>query len=92
LRWTVPFIMVALVPVNALLAVASPLYMALLTLHLGFYFVAGLGLLSIRKRSLPLFMYVPYYLCNLNLALLLGFFKALTGTQRAAWKRTERTG
>lgn len=89
LRWAAPFFMIALIIINLLLIDFS-LYKGLLYLQAGFYAVALAGLLSVKHKFLPFFMYVPFYLCNLNLALLCGFLKAVTGAQKPAWERTER--
>jgi len=32
----------------------------------------------------------PHYFVTINLALMLGFFRFITGTQQAAWERTAR--
>jgi hypothetical protein len=42
-----------------------------------------------RRRKIVLFS-APHYFVVINLSLLLGFFRFITGTQQAAWKRTVR--
>lgn len=89
LRWAAPFIMIALFALNIALR-KEPFYASLLIVHSAFYVAAFAGLLIAGARSMPFFIYVPFYFCNLNLALLFGFVKAMTGTQKPAWERTER--
>lgn len=88
-RWAVPFLMIALVILNILLKGQRP-FTVLLYAQAAFYLMALAGFASVRARVLPFFMYVPFYLCNLNLALFCGFLKAITKTQKPVWERTER--
>ncbi|MFQ5737132.1 MAG: glycosyltransferase family 2 protein [Thermodesulfobacteriota bacterium] len=89
LRWSAPFLMIMLFAVSVALR-GGPLYANLLLAQTGFYTLAIAGLMIARYRSMPFFLYVPFYFCNLNLALLCGFVKAMTGTQKTTWERTER--
>ena len=87
LRWFAPFFMViALAATIALLP--HPLFAVLLALQLVFYALAIVGALT-RGRKIGLFS-APHYFVTMNLALLIGFFRFIFGTQQAAWKRTER--
>jgi cellulose synthase/poly-beta-1,6-N-acetylglucosamine synthase-like glycosyltransferase len=87
LRWFAPFLMIAALVSNIAL-LSYPLFAVLLALQLAFYCLALLGAV-IRRRKIVLFS-APYYFVTINLALLFGFFRFITGTQQAAWKRTAR--
>ena len=87
LRWLVPFFMIAALVSNFAL-LQNPIFVALLLLQLAFYALACIGAL-LRRMKIILFN-APYYFVMINLALLLGFFRFITGTQQAAWKRTAR--
>lgn len=89
LRWLAPFMLIFLFFSNIIL-LNNIFYKNLLFLQVGFYLLSVIGLVSIKSIRLPFFVYVPFYFCNLNLALLLGFFKAFTGKQKTTWERTER--
>lgn len=91
LRWAAPFVLILLFLLNMIL-LTNLFYLPIFILHLGFYLLAAVGLIYVKTKKLPFFMYVPFYFCNLNLALLLGFFKAVTGRQKMTWERTERLG
>ncbi len=65
-----------------------PLFGVFLVLQVAFYCLALFGAF-LRKRRIFLFS-APYYFVTINLALLFGFFRFVTGTQQAAWKRTAR--
>jgi len=88
-RWSAPFILVLLLAVNAALADAQP-YFVLFALQLAFYALALLGYAASAFGRMPFFIYVPFYFANLNLALLLGFFRAVSGAARPAWESTQR--
>jgi cellulose synthase/poly-beta-1,6-N-acetylglucosamine synthase-like glycosyltransferase len=87
LRWLSPFFMVAALISNIAL-LPRPLFTVLLALQLVFYALAIVGALR-RGRKIVWFS-APHYFVTINLALLLGFFRFITGTQQAAWKRTAR--
>lgn len=89
LRWSAPFLMIGLWGVNLALA-GDAFYSSLFVVHTAFYLTAFAGLLASRSGSMPFFLYVPFYFCNLNLALLCGFAKVMAGTQKSTWERTER--
>ena len=87
LRWFAPFLMITATISNVAL-LPQPVFVALLVLQVAFYSLALLGAF-IHGRKIVLFS-APYYFVTINFALLLGFFRFVTGTQQAAWKRTAR--
>jgi cellulose synthase/poly-beta-1,6-N-acetylglucosamine synthase-like glycosyltransferase len=87
LRWFAPFLMIAALAANFAL-LPNPWFALLLALQLLFYLLALIGAL-LRRHKFTLFS-APHYFVTINLALLLGFFRFITGTQRAAWRRTAR--
>jgi poly-beta-1,6-N-acetyl-D-glucosamine synthase len=89
-RWMVPFLLILLFIVNiSLLDELS--YRVLFILQCIFYFIAIIGWVGIKKANLPFLIYVPFYFCNLNSALFLGFLRAVANVQKTTWERTERT-
>jgi biofilm PGA synthesis N-glycosyltransferase PgaC len=87
LRWFGPFFMIAALVSNFAL-LPHPVFLVTMILQLLFYALALLGQLT-RARKV-VFLSAPYYFVTINLALLFGFFRFITGTQQAAWKRTAR--
>jgi cellulose synthase/poly-beta-1,6-N-acetylglucosamine synthase-like glycosyltransferase len=87
LRWFAPFLMIAALVSNIAL-LSYPLFAVVLALQVAFYTLAIFGVF-LRRRKIVLFS-APYYFVTINLALLFGFFRFITGTQQAAWKRTAR--
>jgi len=89
-RWMVPFLLIFLFMANiSLLDELS--YRALFILQCIFYLFAIIGWVSIKKAKLPFLIYVPFYFCNLNSALFLGFLRVVANVQKTTWERTERT-
>lgn len=89
IRWFVPFFLLALFAVNLAL-LGSTFYNVFFILQALFYGIAFVSWqLDRRGVQLPLLIY-PYYFVTVNFALLLGFFKFLTGSQKPAWARTAR--
>jgi len=89
LRWMVPFLLIFLFIINIFL-LNEDIYKALYALQFIFYVSAIIGWFSIKYFKLPFILYVPFYFCNLNLALLIGFFKTVANIQKTTWERTER--
>ncbi len=89
IRWFVPFFLLAIFAANLAL-LGSAFYNVFFILQALFYGVAFVSWqLDRRGVQLPLLIY-PYYFVTVNFALLLGFFKFLTGSQKPAWARTAR--
>jgi len=89
IRWLVPFFLLTIFGANFAL-LGRLVYDVLFVLQLFFYGVAFMSWqLDRRGTQLPILIY-PYYFVTVNIALLLGFFKFLTGSQKPAWARTER--
>lgn len=89
LRWIAPFILVLLFLINIGL-ISHTFYRNIFILQFMFYILAIIGLLMVKYKGLPFILYIPFYFCNLNLALLFGFFRAVMGKQKMTWERTER--
>jgi cellulose synthase/poly-beta-1,6-N-acetylglucosamine synthase-like glycosyltransferase len=90
LRWLAPFILILFLITNILLAHVV-FYGIFLMIHFLFYLLALLGWLIVKRRYLPFYFHMPFYFCNLNAALLIGFFKAVTGKQQTKWESTARS-
>jgi len=86
LRWFGPFFMLGAIIANVMMP-WSGLSGTVLSLQLLFYALAVAGALRLGRNSL---LSVPHYFVAMNYALLLGFFRFVTGRQRAAWQRTIR--
>ncbi len=90
LRWLTPFAMVAALAANAFL-LGADWARILFTLQVGFYATAGLGYLLLKAKLQLTLMKYPYYFLVINLGLLCGFFRWVTGSQKADWRRTLRS-
>jgi cellulose synthase/poly-beta-1,6-N-acetylglucosamine synthase-like glycosyltransferase len=91
LRWGCPFFLLALL-VTSLLLWNDPLYRALLLAQVAFYALSAVApLLPTRIRMLkPLRLTTMF--TGMNVALLLGFWRWVSGGQRGTWTRTVRPG
>jgi cellulose synthase/poly-beta-1,6-N-acetylglucosamine synthase-like glycosyltransferase len=86
LRWFGPFFMLGAIVANVLLP-ANGLWGATLAGQLLFYALAIVGATRLGRGAI---FSVPHYFVAMNVALLCGFLRFTTGTQRAAWQRTSR--
>lgn len=89
LRWLTPFLLcIAFVCTADLLS--DPLYIGLFVAQCAFYLLALLGYWRKKQgRSLGVCR-GPLYFCSMNLALLFGLFRYLSGRQSVAWAATPR--
>lgn len=90
LRWVCPFLMLGALFTGAALA-TFPLYRGMNILQALFYGLCAAGaLLSPATPRFRLLRLFPMF-AAMNLALLLGFFRHLRGSQSGLWPRTHRT-
>lgn len=90
LRWFVPHLMIIALASNFFLAVDNRGYQILIIGQLFFYALAVTGYLRGRGGSVPGLLRIPAFFVGMNLALLVGFWKYLTGRFGGTWARTER--
>ncbi|KAA0993771.1 glycosyltransferase family 2 protein [Dyadobacter aurulentus] len=93
LRWTVtPFLMLLALLLNIVIVAQSGgwLYTLILVLQVLFYSAALLGWLLEKRRIKVKALFVPYYFCVMNYAVLAGIRRYLKGSQSAAWDRSKR--
>jgi len=89
LRWFAPIFLLVAFFCSILLA-TQPEYALLLAAQCVFYLMAGLGY-CLKKKGKPARLFsLPLYFCSMNLALLLGLLRYLSGRQTLTWKPTLR--
>jgi cellulose synthase/poly-beta-1,6-N-acetylglucosamine synthase-like glycosyltransferase len=90
LRWCAPALM-ALALVANLFLLNSNFYRLMFAGQVLFYMLAYLGKAGALKRGTARRVAsVAYYFVTMNLAIVVGFWRFLRNTQRAAWDRTAR--
>ncbi len=90
LRWVAPFMLIFIFLLNIFL-INNIFYLGLFFIQIIFYIIALIALISEKlNMKLPFFLYIPFYFCNLNLALLYGFMKVISGVQKTTWESTIR--
>lgn len=91
LRWFAPHCMVVALLANAVLALTgSGFWQVLLALQLAFYLLAAIGHLAGRGGQVPRVLRLPVFFVSMNMALLIGFYRYLTGAFSGAWARSAR--
>jgi cellulose synthase/poly-beta-1,6-N-acetylglucosamine synthase-like glycosyltransferase len=92
LRWMTPFLLAYALLASALAAAAPGAwaYRLLALAQLGFYALAGAGWLGAAGPLRRAAAWAHYFVA-MNVALSVGFWRFVRGSQRAAWQRTERT-
>lgn len=93
LRWTVtPFLMILALILNAVLvALDAPVfYTVLLCGQVLFYLSAWLGKVMEDKKLRVKLLFIPYYFCMMNYAIVAGLFRYFFGTQSVMWDKAKR--
>jgi len=92
LRWTVtPFLLLTIFIINIFLAINGNFFYQVLGIGQILFYAAsiiGYVLENRRLRFKPLF--VPYYFCVMNYAVVAGLRRYLSGNQKATWDKAQR--
>lgn len=94
LRWTVtPFFMILSLITNIAI-VAGPggcwIYQLLLVGQVLFYLLALLGMIMEKRQIRVKALFVPYYFCVMNYAVLAGMIRYFTTKQTGVWEKAQR--
>lgn len=93
LRWTItPFLMILVLILNVMIVVgdASLLYTVLLVAQVFFYASAYLGKVMEEKKLRIKILFIPYYFCVMNYAVLAGLVRFFSGGQSVMWEKAVR--
>ena len=93
LRWTVtPFLMIITLLLNiwVLTFNGGLIYQVLLVAQLLFYALAFAGWLLERKEIKIKALFIPYYFCLMNYAVIAGMARYFSKTQSAIWEKAKR--
>jgi len=88
IRWIIPFLLITIFITSIILNQEGGVYRWCLTIQSVFACMAGIGYILDKMSKPIMFFTLPYYFIVANLGLLLGFFRFLKGTQKAAWNAT----
>lgn len=95
LRWTVtPFLLIIAFLLNVVIVSTGGAftYHILLLAQVIFYLLALLGLLMEHQQLRIKVLFVPYYFCVMNYAVIIGIFRYFSGKQSAVWEKAQRRG
>lgn len=93
LRWTVtPFLMILVFILNVLICFQSGnvIYWLIMAGQLLFYGAAFAGWMLEKKKIKVKALFVPYYFCAMNYAVIAGIRRYYKGSQSAAWEKARR--
>lgn len=93
LRWTVtPFFLILAFVLNLLMVIEGTnwFYIAMFAAQVLFYCLAFLGFVM-EKRSIRIkALFIPYYFCVMNYAVLAGIIRYFTKKQSSVWEKAQR--
>lgn len=91
LRWTVtPFLLILIFLLNILLWNTHGIYKLLMIGQVAFYLAALVGYF-LENRSIRLkLLFVPFYFCMMNYAVILGLIRFLNNKQQGVWEKAVR--
>ncbi len=91
LRWTVtPFLLIFVFILNFFLLDLGWVYPLFLTGQIIFYLAAALGYFLENRQIRMKLLFVPYYFCVMNYAVVAGLIRFLKGGQKGTWEKAKR--
>jgi biofilm PGA synthesis N-glycosyltransferase PgaC len=93
LRWTVtPFMLILVFILNAALAWQpdAAFYQIVFAGQVLFYTLAILGLIMEKRQLRIKILFIPYYFCVMNYAVLMGIIRYFTKKQSSIWEKAQR--
>ncbi len=93
LRWTItPFLMILAFVLNGLIAFRYPgnFYKALFALQTLFYVASLLGWLLEKRQVKIKALFIPYYFCMMNYAVMAGIKRYFMKQQSVTWEKSKR--
>jgi cellulose synthase/poly-beta-1,6-N-acetylglucosamine synthase-like glycosyltransferase len=90
LRWIAPVLMLVLLVSNASLLGRGWFFDAAFAAQVLLFSVAGLGYARNGKTRKSKLLLIPFYFVSMNLALLVGMFRAMFKSKGGMWRRIER--
>lgn len=92
LRWTItPFLLIlSFILTIALACQGLVFYQLLLAAQILFYAMAVLGWIMEKRELRIKILFIPYYFCVMNYAVLMGIIRYFKGNQSAAWEKAAR--
>lgn len=91
LRWTVtPFLLIFIFVINFFLLDSGWIYPLILIGQVAFYLAAALGYFLENRQIRMKILFVPYYFCVMNYAVIAGLFRFLKGGQKGIWEKAKR--
>jgi len=93
LRWTItPFLLILVFILNGIIALQTNavFYQLLFVLQVLFYLLSIVGLYFESKNIRVKALFIPYYFCVMNYAVLAGIIRYYKKNQSAAWEKSKR--
>lgn len=93
LRWTVtPFLLILVFVLNMLLALPPDdiFFKIILVGEVFFYLLALTGFIMEKRQIRIKVLFIPYYFCVMNYAVLMGIIRSFTKKQSAMWEKAQR--
>lgn len=94
LRWTlVPLALPLVFIMNILICSAGntqPIYLVIMILQIAFYLLVATGAIFQNRKISYQFLFAPYYICVMNYAMVMGFFRFITGRYSVKWQKAKR--
>lgn len=89
LRWLAPELMI-LAFIGSWVLVQNKIFLVLALLQTGVYLLAVIGWFWRNRGRLPVYVYLPFYICTMNAAALVALFRFVGGKSKGVWKKAER--
>lgn len=96
LRWTItPFLLILALILNILIVATGTggwIYLLILVAQVTFYLLAFFGWVLEKRKIKIKALFVPYYFCVMNYAVIAGINRYMKGSQSSVWEKAKRKG
>ncbi|MBI0398569.1 glycosyltransferase family 2 protein [Cyclobacterium marinum] len=91
LRWTItPFLLILIFLLNFFLLNEGFIYQLLMIGQVFFYAAAFVGYVLENRKLRIKVLFIPFYFCMMNYAVVAGLFRFLKGSQKSTWEKSKR--
>lgn len=91
LRWTItPFLLLLIFISNLFLLDNGMVYSIIMVAQLFFYAAALLGYRLENQKLRIKVLFIPFYFCMMNYAVVAGLFRFFKGSQKSTWEKSKR--
>lgn len=89
-RWFVAPVCLGALLISNVFLWEQPIFKIFLICQVFFYFISLIGLIFRNEKAIPRAIFIPFYFMMMNMSMIFGFFRFLTGKETVLWSKEAR--